>query len=342
MCMYCSEDGFANDWHLVHLGSRAVGGAGLVMMEASAVEARGRISPQDNGIYKDEHIPKLKQITSFIKQHGAVASIQIAHAGRKANTYRPYHEKANQSLPLTDPEAWQTVAPSAIAFGGKITQVPTELSKDEIKDIVQKFVDAAKRALEAGFQVLEIHGAHGYLIHEFYSPLSNKRTDEYGGSFENRTRFAVEIATAVRKVWPQDLPLGIRLSCSDWLDGGWTIDDSVELSKKLKEIGLDFVDCSSGFNADGISTYPMGPSWQVPFAEAIKKQSGMLTLAVGGIKGAHQADEIIRNGRADMILLAAEELHDAYWPYHATEALNSKAAADLLPDQYSYVVRKRH
>lgn len=240
MCQYRSTDGFANDWHLVHLGSRAVGGAGLVFTEATAVAPEGRISPQDLGIWKDEHIDFLQRITSFIHQYGAVAGIQLAHAGRKASTQRPW--EGGQPLPTDHPNAWQTVAPSAVPFSDKYP-TPAALTVEEISTIAGQFREAASRALKAGFKVVEIHAAHGYLLHEFLSPLSNQRTDEYGGSFENRIRIVLEIAEAIRQVWPEDLPLFTRISASDWTEGGWTADDSVALAKELMARGVDLIDC---------------------------------------------------------------------------------------------------
>jgi len=317
MCQYSCEDGFANDWHMVHLGSRAVGRAALVMAEASAVEARGRISPADLGIWKDEQIAPLARIASFIGIQGAVARIQLAHAGRKASTHVPW-EKHGSFLPESE-GGWQTVAPSPIPFRETDTP-PIELSKHEIARIVDAFAAAARRALDAGFQVIEIHGAHGYLINEFLSPLSNYRLDDYGGSFENRTRFVREITQAVRRVWPDSLPLFIRISASDWVEGGWSIDDSVELARVLEPLGVDLVDCSSG----GLVPYAkieLGPGYQVPFAERVRRDAGILTGAVGMITEPQQAEEIVRDGRADMVLIARQFLRDPYFPLHAAKTL---------------------
>src|SRR5580704_6400565 len=285
MCQYSSEDGFAGDWHLVHLGSRAIGGAGLVTMEASAVEARGRISPGDQGIWKDEHIEFLSRIAAFLKQYGAVAGIQLAHAGRKASTRRPWEGGA--AIPESE-GGWQTVAPSPIPFRPG-DPAPAELSKDEIRAIVEAFTAAAKRALKAGFQAIELHGAHGYLMHEFFSPLSNHRHDEYGGSFENRIRFGLETVEAVRAAWPHDLPLLLRISATDWVPGGWDIEDSVELARRVKPMGVDLIDCSSG-GSSLEQKIPLGPGYQVPFAERIRREVGIPTGAVGLITEAHQAD----------------------------------------------------
>ena len=326
MCQYSSEDGFANDWHLVHLGSRAAGGAGLIGMEASAVEARGRISPQDHGIWKDEHIPFLSRITAFVRQQGAVAGIQLAHAGRKASTYRPW---SGSGAVAPDAGGWQTVAPSAEAFQPDYP-FPIELTVAEIGSIGEAFVAAARRALAAGFQLVELHFAHGYLMHEFLSPLSNHRTDVYGGPFENRIRFALETARAVRGVWPDGLPLFVRISASDWVEGGWNIDESVELSRRLAGLGVDLIDCSSGGLAPQ-QKITLGPGYQVPFAERIKREAGVRTGAVGLITTAQQADEIVRTGQADMVLLAREFLRDPYFPLHAAKLLGDTVPA---PVQY--------
>ena len=326
MCQYSSDDGFANDWHLVHLGSRAVGGAALVFTEATAVEARGRISPADLGIWKDEHIANLSRIASFIRQQGAVPGMQIAHAGRKGSTRVPWEGGAPIAA---DQGGWHTVAPSAIPFRPG-DPAPAELSRTEIRNIVDAFAAAARRARTAGFEVLEIHGAHGYLINEFLSPVSNHRTDNYGGSFENRIRFALEIAEAVRGNWPADLPLFMRISATDWADGGWTLDDSVALAARVRDHGIDLVDCSSGGNVID-AKIRLGPGYQVPFAERIRREAGILTGAVGMITGVHQAEEILQTGRADLVLMAREFLRDPYWPLHAAPVLEAEAA---VPVQY--------
>jgi 2,4-dienoyl-CoA reductase-like NADH-dependent reductase (Old Yellow Enzyme family) len=317
MCQYSCEDGFATDWHLVHLGSRAVGGAGLVMVEASAVEARGRITPGDLGIYKAQHIEFLARIAAFVKQMGAVPGIQIAHAGRKASCHVPW-EKNGAPLPIEE-GGWQTVAPSAVPFreGDPAT---VALDKAGIDTIVQGFAAAAGRALEAGFEVLEIHGAHGYLTNEFLSPLSNLRTDEYGGTFQNRIRFLLETVEAVRKVWPERLPLWVRISATDWKEGGWMLDDSVKLARELRTRGVDLIDCSSGGSALD-AKIQIGPGFQVPFAERIRKETDILTGAVGMLTEPQQAEEIITSGQADVVLLAREFLRDPYFPLHAAQAL---------------------
>ena len=316
MCQYSCEDGFATDWHLVHLGSRAVGGAALVIMEASAVEAQGRISPQDHGIWKDEHIPFLSRIANFLKQQGAVAGIQLAHAGRKASTRRPW-DGAGMVPP--DAGGWQPVAPSPQPFH-PTDPPPAELDRAEIVGLVDAFAAAAQRAMQAGFQVVEIHGAHGYLIHEFLSPLSNQRTDEYGGSFDNRVRFALEVATAVRAVWPEGLPLFFRMSATDWVEGGWDVAGSVELSRRLARLGVDLVDCSSG-GLSPLQKIALGPGYQVPFAERIRHEAEILTGAVGLITAPQQAEEIVSSGQADLVLLAREFLRDPYFALHAEQIL---------------------
>lgn len=326
-----------NDWHLVHLGSRSVGGAGLVIAEATAVEPRGRISPKDTGIWSDEHIEPWKRIASFVKEYGAVAGIQLAHSGRKGSTYEPWQRKG---MDVNVPEAeggWTPVGPSPIPFrNGSVT--PIELTVAEIKQIQEDFRLSAIRAREAGFEWLELHGAHGYLAHSFHSPLSNHRQDDYGGSFENRTRFTLETARLLRKEWPDHLPMSVRLSCSDWAEGGWTIEDSVELSRLLKEEGVDLIDASSGFGVPGVK-YPVAPGWQVPFAEQIRREASIPTAAVGMINEAHQADGIIREGQADVVLLASEMLRDPYWPFHAAVTLG-RADALPMPGPYDYVVRR--
>ncbi|MDI3320214.1 NADPH dehydrogenase NamA [Pinibacter soli] len=316
MCEYSSIDGFANDWHLVHLGSRAVGGAGLIITEATAVNPDGRISPDDLGIWKDEHIEKLEQIVEFIHEHRAVAGIQLAHAGRKASSLSPW--KGGTQIRMRD-GGWQTVAPSEIAFQEHYEK-PKALTVEEIKQLVIDFKEAAKRAVKAGFKVIEIHAAHGYLVHEFLSPLSNLRKDEYGGRFENRIRFLLEIVEAIHSVWPKANPLFVRISGTDWVDGGWNIDESIKLAAMLKAEGVDLIDASSG----GLSheqKIPLSPGYQVPFAEKIKLETGILTAAVGLITSAEQAESILQNGQADMIVMARELLRDPYFPLHAAQTL---------------------
>ncbi|MFC5407792.1 NADH:flavin oxidoreductase/NADH oxidase [Larkinella bovis] len=327
MCQYSSEDGFANDWHLVHLGSRAVGGAALVMTEATAVSPEGRISPDDLGIWKDEHLPFLKRITTFLEAHGAVPGMQLAHAGRKASHVRPW--EGGKMIPPDAERGWQTVAPSPVPFIPTET-IPLELTAEGIEKVIADFVAAAARALEAGFKVIELHAAHGYLLHEFLSPLSNQRTDQYGGSFENRIRFLLELLERVQTVWPPELPLFVRISATDWTEGGWTPDDAVALARVLKAKGVDLIDCSSGGNVAG-AKIPIGPGYQVPFAERVKKESGILTGAVGLITTAEQANGIIASGQADLVLLARELLRDPYFPLHAAQQLEAETA---WPSQY--------
>lgn len=317
MCQYSCIDGFANDWHLVHLGSRAVGGAGGVIVEATAVEATGRISPGDMGLWKDQQIEPFTRITRFLKQQGAVPGIQIAHAGRKASTDAPW--RGGKPLLEPDPDAWQPLAPSPIAFDEGYA-VPRELTVEEIHGIVRAFASTAKRAVDAGFELLELHNAHGYLAHEFLSPLSNKRTDQYGGPLENRMRFSLAIVDAVREVWPERLPLFLRISATDWTEGGWTVEDSVALAEAVKERGVDLIDCSSGGNVPR-AVIPVKPGYQVPFASKIKKEAGILTGAVGMITEAEQANGIVQAGDADLVLLAREFLREPYWPLKAAKAL---------------------
>jgi 2,4-dienoyl-CoA reductase-like NADH-dependent reductase (Old Yellow Enzyme family) len=327
MCQYSSDDGFANDWHLVHLGQRAVGGAALVFTEATAVTPEGRISPQDLGIWKDDHVEFMSRIAHFLNNNRAVCGVQLAHAGRKASTAAPWH--GGQYLSESE-GGWRPIyAPSALPFSEKAV-VPQELDKAGIARICTAFGEAARRVLDAGFQVIELHGAHGYLVAEFLSPLSNKRSDEYGGSFENRTRFLREISAEVRRVWPERLPIFLRISSSDWTEGGWTVEDSVALARMMKPLGVDLIDCSSGGNVPNVRI-PVGPGYQVPFSNRIRRDAGVLTGAVGMITSPAQADQIIRNGDADIVLLAREFLRDPYWPLHAAKALGIDAP---WPNQY--------
>ncbi len=319
MCQYSSKNGFAGDWHLVHLGSRAVGGAGLIFTEATAVSPEGRISPGDLGIWKDEHLDGLRRITRFIDSQGSVAGIQLAHAGRKASHQIPW--EGNDLIPADHPDGWERVAPSAIPFKDG-TIAPAELDDAGLAKIRADFKAAAQRAAEAGFRVAEIHAAHGYLLHEFLSPLSNHRTDAYGGSFDNRVRFVLEIVDEVNAVWPADLPLFVRISATDWTDGGWTIDDSVALAGRLKEKGVDVVDCSTGGNVPQ-APIPVGPGYQVPFAGRIRTEAGIATGAVGLITTPEQAEAILADGQADLILLAREFLRNPYFPMQAARALGA-------------------
>ena len=317
MCQYSSTDGYANDWHFVHLGSRAVGGAGLVFTEATAVLPEGRISPQDLGIWMDDHIEPLARIVRFVHGQGSVAGMQLAHAGRKASTYRPW--SGHGTIPESNGGWNNVVAPSALAFADQYP-MPQALSIDGIKNIVSAFANAARRACEAGFDVIEIHAAHGYLIHEFLSPLSNHRTDVYGDSFENRTRILREIVTAVRGTWPERAPLFVRISASDWVDGGWDIQQSVELARRLKELGADLIDCSSGGNVPH-AKIPVGPGYQTHFAEQIRREADILTGTVGMITSPVQAEHIIATGQADAVIIARELLRDPYWPLRAAREL---------------------
>lgn len=328
MCQYSSTDGFANDWHFLHLGSRAVGGAGLVFTEAAAVEPRGRISPQDLGIWSDDHIPALRRIVDALHEHGAAAGIQLAHAGRKASTRRPWEG----GKPVGPEEGGWTdiVGPSPVPFVNGYS-VPAELDAAGIGQVVNAFATAAGRAREAGFDVVEIHAAHGYLLHEFLSPLSNRRTDAYGGSFANRTRVVREVVGAVRAEWPEERPVFVRISASDWTEGGWTIDDSVELAIQLGTLGVDLVDCSSGGNVMPSPRMPLGPGYQVPFAERVRRDAGVPTGAVGLITSPQQADQIVRTGQADLVLLGRELLRDPYWPLRAAHELRQEVA---WPPQY--------
>ncbi|MET6998002.1 NADPH dehydrogenase NamA [Chitinophaga defluvii] len=327
MCEYSSVDGFANDWHLVHLGSRAVGGAGLVLTEATAVSPEGRISPDDLGIWKDEHIPVLQRVTSFIHAQGSIAGMQLAHAGRKASMTSPW--KGNKLVPAAA-GGWQVVAPSAIPFSEDYG-MPLALTTEGIQQVITDFSKAAVRALQAGFKVLEIHAAHGYLIHEFLSPLSNQRTDEYGGSFENRIRLLLEITAAIRAVWPAQYPLFVRISATDWAAGGWSLEESIQLAAVLKDKEVDLIDCSSG-GLVAHAKITVGPLYQVPFAEKIHQETGMRTGAVGMITTAKEAEEIIATGKADLVIMARELLRDPYFPLHAAHELGFEGMP--WPDQY--------
>lgn len=327
MCMYSYTDGISNDWQLVHLGARAVGGAGLVIAEATAVEARGRISPDDAGIWSDAHVDPLARVTRLVKAYGAVPGIQIAHAGRKASTRPP--KDGGGPLQAGEPRGWQVVGASPVPFTDGY-QTPLELDQAGIAEVQSAFCAGAGRALAAGFEWLELHAAHGYLIHSFYSPLSNRRMDRYGGSFENRIRFFLETVAAVRSVWPERLPLTVRISGTDWMEGGWTVEESVALAIRLKAAGVDLVDCSSG-GSSALAKVPVGPGYQVPISEAIRKGAGIPTATVGMITAPAQADEIIRNGCADVVLLGREMLRDPYWALHAAQTLKQPPP---VPAQY--------
>jgi len=327
MCEYSSEDGFANDWHLVHLGSRAVGGAGLVVTE-TAVEQRGRITSRDLGLWKDAQVEFLSRIVRFVESHGAVAGIQLAHAGRKASTAVPWEGGAGVG---SGDGGWEPIAPSAVAFSGR-TIAPRAMTPEDIAGVTGAFAAAARRAQAAGFRVIELHFAHGYLVHEFLSPLSNRRADAYGGGFEHRIRLALEITRGVRAAWPERLPLLARLSCTDWVEGGWSLDESVELARRLRAEGVDLVDCSSGGLVPDARIEAV-PGYQVPFARRIRAEAGIPTAAVGLIGTAAQAEAIVRGGDADLVMLARTMLRDPYWPLHAAAELGLPEAR-RIPVQY--------
>ena len=327
MCQYSSTNGLANDWHLVHLGGRAVGGAGLVLTEATAVLPEGRISPQDLGIWSDDHVAALKRIVRFIHEQGGVAGMQLAHAGRKASTRRPW--EGDGAIPENQ-GGWKNVtAPSAIPFAENYS-MPQALTHDGIREIIAAFAAAARRACDAGFRVIEIHGAHGYLIHEFLSPLSNKRTDDYGGSFENRTRMLREVVQAVRASWPKGAPLFVRISATDWIDGGWDLQESIALARELKKLGVDLIDCSSGGTVPH-AKIPVGAGYQTVFAQRIREEADILTGAVGMITSPAQAEHVINSGQADAILMAREFLREPYWPLRAAQELRQSVS---WPVQY--------
>ncbi len=328
MCQYSAEDGVANEWHFVHLGSRAVGGAGIVIVEATAVAPEGRITPGCLGLWSEKHLEPLARIAKFVKQHRAVAGIQIAHAGRKASADLPWKGGAH----LTDAQGgWPTIAPSAIPFGGDLGKIPRAMTESDILRVQNDFVAATKRALAAGFNWLELHAAHGYLFNEFLSPLANQRTDKYGGSFENRIRLLLDTTRAVRKVWPDNLPLAVRISAIDWMPGGWQIEDSIALAKLLKAEGVDLMDSSSGGVVPD-AKITVKPGYQVPFAEKIRCEANIATAAVGFITEPRQADDIVCSGQADLVLLARQMLADPYWPAHAAKALGHKLTP---PNQYA-------
>lgn len=324
MCTYSATEGMANDWHLVHLGSRASGGAGLIITEATAVTPIGRISPRDLGLWCDEQIEPVARVTRFIHEQGSVAAVQLAHAGRKGSSWVP--GSGNGTVPV-EQGGWQTVAPSAIAFGDGY-DVPVELDETGIQQLIADFSAAAQRALTAGYRVVEVHAAHGYLLHEFLSPISNKRSDAYGGSFENRTRLTREVVAAVRQVWPEHLPLFVRLSATDWAEGGWSVEETVELAKILREEGVDLIDTSSGGMLP-TANMPLGPGYQTGFAERVRHEANIATGAVGLITAAAQADHIVRTGQADLVLVGREILRDPYWPVHAAQALGETASWPL-------------
>jgi 2,4-dienoyl-CoA reductase-like NADH-dependent reductase (Old Yellow Enzyme family) len=326
MCQYSAKGGIPNDWHLVHLGSRAVGGAGLVITEATAVSPEGRISPADTGIWSDEHVEAFKRIVNFIRSQGAAAGIQLAHAGRKASTKIPWEGEGE--VPSSN-GGWQTIAPSAEKFSENYPS-PREMTQSDIRTVVDQFANAVKKSLAAGFQVAEIHAAHGYLLHQFLSPLSNHRKDEYGGELRNRMRLPLEVAKTVREMWPSELPVFIRISATDWIEGGWDLPQSIEFSRELKKIGIDLVDCSSGGVAPG-AKIPMAPGYQVKFAEEVKRQTWIMTGAIGMITDAAQAENILVTDQADVIIMAREFLRDPYFPLHAAKILGDEPQ---YPKQY--------
>jgi 2,4-dienoyl-CoA reductase-like NADH-dependent reductase (Old Yellow Enzyme family) len=337
MCQYSADDGVINDWHLIHLGSHAIGGAGLIIAEATAVAPEGRITPGCSGIWNDEQAGKWPRVVAFLKQHGAVAGMQIAHAGRKASANRPW--EGDDHMKPDDPRAWQPIGPSAEAFGANLPRVPTAMTKADIARVQGDFVAAAKRALGAGFELLELHFAHGYLGQSFFSPIANKRTDEYGGGFENRIRFLMEALAAVRAVWPEHLPLAARLGISDFTDDSQTVEESIDLIKRFKQGGLDLIDVSVGFNTPDISKIPWGPAFMAPFCERIRRETGMTTACGWFIREPAQADAIVRDGQADLIMLAHAMLDDPNWPYHAARALSLPDFKWVLPAQYAHWIR---
>ncbi|WP_437185759.1 NADH:flavin oxidoreductase/NADH oxidase [Planctomicrobium sp. SH668] len=338
MCQYSAIDGFVNDWHYVHLGSRAVGGSALVIVEATGVAAEGRISPNCTGIYYEEHVNAFAPIVKLIKDHGSVPGIQIAHAGRKGSAAAPWlgdhHLKEEEG-------GWETIAPSPVAFGENLWKVPREMTHEDIRQTQSDFVVAAQRALAAGFEWLELHFAHGYLAHEFYSPLSNFRKDEYGGSFENRIRFIMETFEAVRKVWPERYPLTARLSVTDWNESGVTVDESIELVKRLKAAGLDMIDVSHGFVVPGVSQIPWGPGFLIPTASRIRNEADIPTASGWMLTEPQQAEQALQNGDLDIVLLARELLRDPHWPYRAAMELKDTRLEEVLPIQYRRAVRER-
>jgi 2,4-dienoyl-CoA reductase-like NADH-dependent reductase (Old Yellow Enzyme family) len=332
MCQYSSDNGMPNDWHLVHLGSRAVGGAALVMVEATAVSPEGRISPWDSGMWSDEHAGAFRRITSFVKAQDSVPGIQLAHAGRKASVDVPWRGDKPLSV---DEGGWQPLAPSPLPFQD-LSPIPAEMNSRDMEEVISQFRAAASRSLEAGFEVLELHMAHGYLLHEFLSPLSNHRKDDFGGQLENRERFPLKVAETVREVWPESFPLFVRISCTDWVEEGWDLAQSIHFCRRLKDLGVDLIDCSSGGLLPD-AAIPAGPGYQTPFSAAIRKEVGIPTGAVGCITEPAQAEQIVATGQADVVILAREMLRHPYWPLHAAGALN----VDIpWPDQYRRAKRK--
>lgn len=339
MCQYSAVDGFPTDWHLVHLGSHAIGGAGLIVVEATAVSPEGRISPGDTGIWSDDHIPPLARIARFLKKQGSVPGIQIAHAGRKASANRPW-EGDDHLEPAEG--AWEILGPSAEPFGAHLPLTPKAMTTADIVRVREAFVAGARRALAAGFEWLELHFAHGYLAHSFYSPLANHRTDAYGGGFDNRIRFMLETFAAVREIWPARLPLTARISVTDWLPGGVTVEESIELIRRLKAGGLDLIDVSQGFVVPDISTIPWGPGFLVPTASRIRRETGLPTAVGWMISDAEQAEAIVRDDHADLVMLAREMLRDPHWPFHAAVKLGVETPQKVLPVQYAHWLKPRY
>jgi 2,4-dienoyl-CoA reductase-like NADH-dependent reductase (Old Yellow Enzyme family) len=339
MCQYSANDGMPNEWHHVHLGARAIGGAGLVHVEATAVSPEGRITPGCTGIWNDAQAEAFVPVVKFLKAHGAVPGIQIAHAGRKASANRPW--EGDDHMKPDDPRAWQPIAPSAVAFGANLPRVPTAMTKADIVRVRNDFAAAAKRAAHAGFELLELHFAHGYLAQSFFSPIANKRTDEYGGSFENRARFLLETLAAVREVWPERLPLTARLGISDFNKESQPVEESIELVRRFKSLGLDLIDVSIGFNTPDISGVPWGPAFMVPFADRFKREAGIASASSWFITEAAQADGFIRDGKLDLVLLGHTELSDPNWPYHAAKTLGIADPQSVLPPQYAHWLKGR-
>jgi 2,4-dienoyl-CoA reductase-like NADH-dependent reductase (Old Yellow Enzyme family) len=347
MCQYSARDGHVTDWHLVHLGKFAQGGAGIVFIEATAVESRGRITHGDTGIWSDEHVPGLSRVAAFVKSQGALAAMQLAHAGRKASMARPWYGNGPLTQADTDrgEKAWKIVAPGDNALDEGWLK-PHPLAKSELAEVARAFVDGARRADQAGFDVLEVHAAHGYLLHTFLSPLSNIRKDEYGGSRENRMRFPLEVIRAVRDAWPRGKPLFVRVSSIDDVEGGWSLDDTVAFAKELKNAGVDVIDCSSG-GIQGSATaatktlVPRVPGFQLPFSARVRKEAGVKTMAVGLILTPQQAEEALQAGRADLIAIGREALYDPNWPQHAAQALGADPNMEQWPVQYGWWLTRR-
>lgn len=339
MCQYSADDGVPNDWHLVHLGARAVGGAALVVAEATAASPEGRITPGCTGIWNEDQAEAWAPISSFVKRHGAVAGIQLAHAGRKASANRPW--QGDDHIPPSDSRSWEPLGPSPLAFGANLPRVPHAMTKDEITRVRNDFVSAAKRALAVGFEWLELHFAHGYLAQSFFSPIANKRTDEYGGSFENRARFLLETLSAVRAIWPEKYPLTARLGVNDFTPESQPLEESIQLVKLFKEHGLDLVDVSLGFNSPDVSGVPWGPAFMAPFAERIKREANIATAVGWFITEPQQAEDVIAKEQADLVMLAHKELDDPHFPYHAAKALGVANPQNVLPPQYAHWLKGR-